>query len=146
MRSCPVTFTEPDRGQFDGYPTGTYSLWFDVPPWAPFVMADTELEEEGTQWLGRIDSLAGARLRIRIQVAEGQAVPRIEVTATCTGPPSYSRVGSLAAGGGDEVVVRGLGPGRFRVEIRKGDGDGAPVMRDVVSDGSGEIPLVLDLR
>ena len=41
--------------------------------------------------------------------------------------------------------MRGLGPGRFRVEIRKGDGDGAPVVRDVVS-GSADIPLILDLR
>ena len=62
-------------GPIRRHPAGTYSLWFDVPPWAPFVMADTELEEQGSQWLGRIDYLAGARLRIRIQVAEGQGGP-----------------------------------------------------------------------
>ncbi len=63
--------------------------------------------------LGEREFPAGSAVRVRVLVEEGQAAPRLSVWAQADGAPGYSR--GLNSGGETDVVLRGLGPGRFSV-------------------------------
>jgi hypothetical protein len=107
------------------------------------VLEDIELGE-GVKDLGDLGPGETAALKVTLLVREGQDFPRADVTATSLGKPVYSR--HATARGKETILLPGLGPGKFRVEVRAGDIFGAPIVREVTSTGEGEIPLLVDLR
>jgi RNA polymerase sigma factor (sigma-70 family) len=100
------------RLSFGAPPDGTYTLWFDIPPYAPLVIRDVRIEGEDVD-LGIRRCETGSSLRVKALVPDGAAAPRLSVWVRPTEPPLYSR--GLNSNGETEVVLGGIGPGRHRV-------------------------------
>jgi hypothetical protein len=117
-------------------------VWADVfAASPPIVLRDVTLGEGDTD-LGAYTPETGASLRLHVLVPEGQDAPRIFVSAARVGEPAYTR--SLNSRGEHEIVVHGLGPGRFRVRAYLA---ARPRLDEAIeSDGASEIVLTLDLR
>jgi hypothetical protein len=141
VKTCQVSWGAVAR--FGGYEPGKYTLWCDPGEAAPFVLEDVKLGEGRTD-LGEVKLVEGATLRVSIVTREGQDPPSAFVTATPLAGPSYSRRAN--SGRKSEMLVKGLGPGKFKVEVRSGDFRAAPAAYEVESTGSGEIPLTHDVR
>jgi hypothetical protein len=129
--------------QVGGFKPGKRTLVIEMRSGAPFVREDVELGE-GVTDLGEIAFPEGATVRVKALVREGQAVPQMTVNASRLDPPGYSRSGTTDRSG--EVLVKGLGPGRFRVDVITGNRKAVAGSYEVLSTGSGEIPLTVDLR
>jgi hypothetical protein len=142
-KTCIVGWTD-GVARFGGYTPGRYTLWCDLATAAPLVLENVELGEGRTD-LGELKFPDGATVRLKVLTREGQQPPSIDALAKTIDPPDYGRTGRSSRGT-DDVLIRGLGPGRFKVEVRTAGLDSTPVNYDVVSTGSGEIPLTLDLR
>jgi hypothetical protein len=99
---------------------------------------------EGETDLGVLRPLPGSSIRLHVRVPEGQDAPRVGLFATRVGEPSYHR--GLNSQGETEVVLRGLGPGRFRVTAAPVMAmGGARLVETVDCDGASEVVLTLDL-
>ena len=119
VQPCPLVFAG-GRVLFGGYVPGRYSLWIDPgDSLAPVILPDVELGE-GETVLGDVDYSEGAQLRINVKVAPGASAPRIHPVARSmadfNGMPLYMR--QLNSSGESEVVLSGLGRGRFSVGVR----------------------------
>ena len=116
---------------------------------APAVLRDAVFGEEGAS-LGPVTLSEGSRVRVRILVKEGQAVPRVSLFATREGLPGYSRF--MNSNGEAEAVLGGLGPGRFRIQSSAIMGPGTQggargaIAESHEIDGSTDLELTLDLR
>ena len=129
--------------RFGGYRPGRYTLWIDVAHKVPVVLRDVELGAGETD-LGTVPVDVGSRLRVHLLVTEGQAVPRVAVFArSLDRRPSYQRTAHGA--GGKEMVVSGLGAGRFDVVVSRQDASSI-FRRTVVADGENDLDLTVDLR
>ncbi len=138
--------------RFAGYEPGTYTLWLDLGQGAPILMRGVVLGPAETD-LGELTPPAGSSIRLKVKVKEGVTAPRLSIWARTEGPPGYVRQ-VTSRGGETELVLTGLGPGRFQVGA-------APVMAafttttagpaqkldaTVEADGANETVLELDLR
>ena len=167
-RIDPVAFRQPRVLYFDGTPSATdpiaesrlvsrdshhelggvepgrYTLWLDVPGFAPVTLRDVVLGKEAID-LGRVELRRGSGVRVNVLVDDGEAVPRVNVSATALDGPRYTRWFD----GSRDIVLRGLGPGRFRVTARPTMGAERGGVSEIVTvDGSNttEVEVVLDLR
>jgi hypothetical protein len=129
---------------FGGHAPGRYTVWIDLgDPTPPLVLRRVDLRA-GVTDLGTRPAPPGGSVRVRVLVPDGQAMPAIRVEAHRTTEPSYER--HEEARTGDDVVVHGLGPGRFRVTATF-HGERRPRLDETIeSDGASEIVLTLDLR
>jgi RNA polymerase sigma-70 factor (ECF subfamily) len=133
-----------DRIQFGGFEAGTYTLWIDVPGAAPVILEGVRLGDGQTD-LGTTRTSPGTTVRLRILVKEGEAVPRVGVSAHGEGNPKYFRWTNTR---GESVVeLKGLGLGKFRFQVTAQMG-ALPknIDRTIQADGTGIIEQVLDLR
>lgn len=127
-----------------GYAPGTYDIWLDVPDAVPVLLTGVKLTD-GHVDLGTIETRTGATVRVSILMKEGDAAPRIGLSAWYLGPRVYSRWTSSR--GESVVTVGGLGPGSFRVMANGQSVGSLPGLdKTVESDGEGVIELTLDLR
>jgi hypothetical protein len=126
-----------------GFKPGKYTLWLDLIESAPLTLVGVELGE-GLTDLGELKFPDGATVRIKILTREGQEVPRINVSASALDKPQYFR--SAGSRSESEVILKGLGPGKFKIDVRSGDFRTPPTTYEIVSTGSGEIPLTHDAR
>ena len=129
--------------RFGGVARGTYTLWFDVPGFAPNVVPGVELGE-GVASLGRVMLRRGASIRVTILAGEGASPPRVALFARALDEPVYRR--GLNSSGEREVVLAGLGPGRFEVS---GFAMGAAWRlspRTVTLGADDEVRITADLR
>jgi hypothetical protein len=101
---------EEGVARFGGFAPGVYVAWFDLPGFAP--LATQVSLGDGETDLGDVRPGAGSTL----QVERVQAGDRISVFVEALDPPVYwrSSAGNQEEG---EVLVRGLGAGRFRARI-----------------------------
>ena len=120
-------------GRFGGFEPGTWTLWFDIPPHAPLVLSDVDLG--ATTDLGLLTPPAGATLRLTVRRKEGDHT-RAGITARKLEEPHYER---WASGHEDEILLPGLGPGRFALRLGSDE-------RIIESDGASTLELTLDLR
>jgi hypothetical protein len=137
---------EGEAHAFGGFPAGTWTLWIDpVADYAPAVVRGAALGEKDTD-LGTVALSEGSRVRVKILVKEGTAVPRIYVWANREEAPKYGR--GINSNGEDTVVVGGFGPGRFRITTSVNMG--SPGMKSINEvrelDGTNDLELTLDLR
>jgi hypothetical protein len=133
---------------FGGWEPGTWTVWIDAGPgFAPAVVRGAVLGEEGAD-LGTVNIVEGSRVRLRVLVKEGQAVPRIALGATREEAPRYTRWTNT--NGEAEGILAGLGPGRFRISARAvmgGPPGGKASLGEVHEvDGIHDLDLSLDLR
>jgi hypothetical protein len=143
VHTCPVTRDE-SGSRIGGYKPGKYTLWCDLGRTAaPLVMEDITLID-GVTDLGDLKLPEGATVRLKIVAREGQEIPRVDVSASPLDKPTYWRSGGSR--GAAEVLLKGLGPGKFKIDVRAGGFGVAPTTYEVTSTGSGEIPLTHDLR
>jgi hypothetical protein len=141
--TCPVTNAE-GSSRIGGYRPGKYTLWCDLGRTAaPLVMEDVTLID-GVTDLGDLKLPEGAAVRVKIVTREGQQAPRVDVSATPIEKPTYRRSGGSR--GTAEVLLKGLGPGKFKVEVRAGDFRAAPAVYEIDSTGSGEIALTHEVK
>jgi hypothetical protein len=98
-----------------GIAPGRYTIWFRLYGGAPLVLEGVDLHD-GVNDLGELRPAKGATLHVRLAVPAGQASPRLTVTATRVAPPRYSV--SVTSNGEAEILVPGLGPGRFEIVAR----------------------------
>ncbi len=136
---------------FGGYEPGTYTVWIDTGSTAPLEQRGVVLGEGETD-LGALATGPGTTVRVRVKAKEGTAVPRLSVWVQHLGEPAYQR-GTNSRGGPDDVLVSGLGAGRFRVTggavMGAMGGGGAPgrgLDETFEADGASEVVLDLDLR
>ena len=137
---------------FGGFEPGTFTLWIDTGSTAPVVRRGVVLGE-GVTDLGALETSPGTTVRVRVKTKEGTAAPRLSVWAVHQGEPAYQR-GTNSRGGPEDVLVTGLGAGRFRVTAAPimgalgvgGDGRGLRIDQVLEVDGTGEVVLDLDLR
>lgn len=141
-----------DAWRAGGFDPGNHSLWIDAALGAPLLRTGVALGEGETD-LGVLEPLPGASVRVRIQVREGAEVPRISAWAQHEGEPPYQR-GTDSPGGAGDVLVTGLGPGRFRFTAAPilgvlgvgGASSGARIDQVLEVDGTEEKVVELDLR
>ena len=147
--SVHAAILEGDTVLFGNYPPGKWTIWIDAGTTAPpTVVRDAELGESGAE-IGPVASPEGSRVRVKILVKDGQAVPRIAVTAWREDEPRYTRW--MNSNGEAEAVLGGLGAGRFRIQTMLNTGGGAPGGKGMLQetrelDGVNDIELTLDLR
>ena len=127
-----------------GYAPGTYDIWLDVPDAVPVLLTGVKLTDRHVD-LGTVETRPGATVRVSILTKEGDAAPRIGLSAWYLGPRAYSRW--TTSRGENVVTVAGLGPGSFRVTTNGQSVAALPrIDQTVESDGEGVIELTLDLR
>jgi hypothetical protein len=97
---------------FGGYAPGTYTLWVDTGPWEPVVIRDAVLGPGDTD-LGTVSLSKGRSIVVEILAKEGQAVPRLGITASRKTEPKYHRWTDTSR----EPRLTGLGPGVFDVIV-----------------------------
>ncbi|HEU4396164.1 MAG TPA: hypothetical protein VFS92_11420, partial [Planctomycetota bacterium] len=138
-----------DTVAFGNYPPGKWTLWIDTGGGtaAPTVVRDAELGEAGAD-IGPVATTEGSRVRVKVLVKDGQAVPRIAVFAMREDEPKYNR--GMNSNSEAEAVLAGLGPGRFRIQAFPNMGSG-PGGKGAISeihelDGVHDLELTLDLR
>jgi hypothetical protein len=101
--------------RFTGVPRGRATLWIDAgDPFAPLRLADVEVRA-GINDLGTAEFPRGSALRVRVPVKEGQAAPRIYVSATREAAPELMR--DVNSDGEAEVVLAGLEAGVYTVHL-----------------------------
>lgn len=132
------------RFRIGGFPPEVLTLWIDAPGSAPKVLRGVRLFG-GANDLGVLPMEEGATVRIDLTLGPGAAPPNLFVLAMSEDGPPHSR--GLNYYGKGEVLLRGLGPGRYRVTVHPGGAPGTVLLTEhVQSEGSGVIPLALDLR
>jgi hypothetical protein len=129
-------------------PPGTYTLWIDAPPFAPFVLRGLQIGTDDID-LGQRAFPVGSSVRLHVLVKEGEAAPRLALSAQCSEHPGHTR--SLNSGGETDVTLHGLGPGRFGVSwwIISGSGLKRPPAPTIITvDGAASTvhEIELDLR
>jgi len=132
-----VAVLQDGVARFGGFAPGAYVAWFDLPGYAP-VARTVDLSREDENDLGEVRPGEGTTLRVE-RVQEGD---RIGVRVDALDPPVYTR-GSSAPADAAEVLVRGLGSGRFRVQIyiMRKVGGGTSFDRTIEADG--RLPVTL---
>lgn len=124
-------------------PRGRWTFWIDpTADFAPFVLRGIAVDGRTELDAPALD--AGSSLRVHLLVPEGSAPPRIGLFAFAQGEPSYTR--GLNSRGEAEVVLAGLGAGRFRVSMGTVMAHGDTQQRELELDGKSDRELELDLR
>jgi hypothetical protein len=123
-----------------GFAPGRYTIVVRVGSGAPVVLPDVDLQD-GVTDLGELRPPKGAALRLRLAVPAGQAAPALRVTVTRTSAPRYAI--EFLSKGETEIVVPGLGAGRFEVVARRASQRGGDVLRRTV-DCDGLRDVVID--
>jgi hypothetical protein len=124
-------------------PRGRWTLWIDPgSDVAPLLLRDVEVD--GRTELPPVVFEPGSSVRVRLLLPAGQDPPRIALVARSAAAPEYVR--QLTSRGEREVVLSGLGPGRFRVSYATLASWGAGETREIDCDGTSEVALELDLR
>jgi hypothetical protein len=132
--------------RFGGFKPGSWTLWIDVPDYAPLTLRDVALGAGQTD-LGLAPLSRGSSVRVTVLTGPNVSVPRIGVFAFHQDAPQYTR-GMNSRGGAPEAVLHGLGPGRFKVRFSTIMGGGGNRNREetIVVDGKNDAQLTLDLR
>jgi hypothetical protein len=138
---------ESERLTFGAPADGTYTLWFDIPPYAPLVVRGVTFDGADVD-LGAQRCEMGSRLHVKALVREGGVAPRLSVWVKSLEPPIYTR--GLNSEGETEVFLGGLGPGRHRVMVlpvmEAGSGKRVQLEIEVDGDPSTVEQIELDLR
>jgi len=142
-RSPRTTGAASEVVQLVEIPTGRWTLFLDPGgEAAPLLRTGVEISEAGTD-LGTLTLGPGSVLRV--QIADGRANKSgpFNVSAHHVGAPEYTRWWQRAVG--PELLLPGLGAGRFDVKI--GDSTGKELWRGTAEcDGAHETALAVDLR
>ena len=124
-------------------PAGRWNLWLDASgKLAPLVLRGVEIA--GVTELPAMSFGAGSSLRVRVQSPEGSDPPRIYVYAESLVAPFYHR--SINSRGEAEVLLPGLGPGRFRVKMSVIMDHSRTPEQEVELDGESEVSLDFEPR
>jgi hypothetical protein len=132
-----------EQGQLKcgGLPAGTWTLWLDVPDFAPVTLEQVIVPKEGVD-LGTIPLSRGSTVRFVYEAEEGQALARATVWLQSLGEPRYVR----SVNGTEAVLeVTGLGPGRF--QLGGGPrGPGTALSGEIELDGTSTVERVVGGR
>jgi hypothetical protein len=100
--------------RFGGLAPGRYKIWVDPgASFAPLTLDDAELKA-GVNELGPVSFTRGSTLRLRLQIADGAAAPRMFASAESEGSPSYRR--QMSSEGDGLVELSGLAAGKFKLQ------------------------------
>ncbi len=142
-RWIPAPYVEGEL-RFGGIAAGRCTLLVDLgSKFAPLALRDTPIEIGRTQ-LPAAMFVTGARIRTRILTAKGTDPPRIYASAEHRGAPVYRR--GVNSRGEAEVVLEGLGAGKFHFSVGTESGWQRTMERDVELGEAGEVILDFDLR
>lgn len=133
----------PGGARFSGYRPGTYTLWLDVPPFAPTVLSAVTLGPGRTD-LGRVALAAGARVRVRVVPAAGQPAPSVNVAAYAEDPKHWRAVG--AQDGTQPIELSGLARGPYRLMVSLSRSGETVLDEPLVVQGSEVVERVVTLR
>lgn len=128
-------------------PPGRWTVWVDPGSYAPLLLEDQVLAKPPIR---PVPLTLGGGVRAKVLLPAGGEDPVVLVTATRDDPdhPSYERTEGEQ---GREQTVRGLGPGRFRVQVVVWrdviDDENPPGLEETLEVREGEIvERVIDLR
>ncbi len=124
-----------------GLPPGKYTLWIEAYQKAPIIKKNVTVGE-GVTDLGMLQQPVGATIRVRV-ATQSDTKPQTWVQVHHQGEPKYQRSMWLQMADGKDLVVKGLGAGRFKVTVRVfGQGfvnNQEPIYDEEVElDGTGE--------
>ena len=140
-RRAPV---ENGRFRAAGLPSGRFTLWIDVPGFAPCVLPAVTIDADGLD-LGDLPVTRGSALRVHALTATGAAAPRIWVQARRRESPPFDRF--VNSTGEAEVVLAGFAPGTYDVRLLVIASHPATSVTKVVEiDGRSDATIDLDLR
>jgi len=116
---APIMQLAPgQRFRAGGFEPGRYTLWIEVGGGAPLVLSDVDLKD-GVNDLGELRPPRGGSVRVRVTTPAGGAPQTTAVFVVRLDPPAYMRG---ATSRDSEIVVAGLGPGRFEVRVSQTGG------------------------
>ena len=122
-------------------PVGTWTLWLDVPDFAPVTLEGVEVTKEGAD-LRTIRLSRGSTVRFVYEVREGQDLPRATVWLQSLSEPRYLR---SVNGTGAVLEVTGLGAGRFQLG-GGARGPGTAPSGEIEVDGTSTVERTLGAR
>jgi hypothetical protein len=125
------------------YTPGTYTMWIDVAGYAPRVLRDVELRA-GQTALPRVELSRGSSIRVQLLPKAGESPPSVYLFASSTAAPWYSR--GLQASGKAELLIQGLGAGKFRLTGGVNPGQPNSFRREVEVDGTNSVDVEWELR
>jgi hypothetical protein len=128
-----------NAGSLTGVPAGKWTIWLNIDPFQPAVLAGTTVDQDETD-LGRVSFDRGSELEIHVIERPGRSLSSIRVQAWHRDEPAYSR--TAQARGGQPCIVHGLGPGRFLVKITTNDrAELDPRDFEITADGLSKVRL-----
>jgi hypothetical protein len=130
--------------RFGGYLAGTYDVFLDHATRAPVFLRGIVLDDEDRD-LGDVELPAGGACRVRAEPPRGEHDPLV-VHAWSLGVPAYRREGVRADDG--SFLIRGLGVGKFRVQVSTVPGATRPRFgrAEFAGDGRATETLTIPLR
>jgi len=136
--------------RFCSVPPGVYTLWIDVPGFAPARIPAAGLGADATD-LGRVPMSRGSTLRVRLRADVSAPIWGVRVTATPHDAPTVERWATGDVSKTRDLELWGLAAGahRIRVEVQRRHFDPFVVVgadREVDVDGASETAIDVDLR
>jgi hypothetical protein len=130
--------------RFTGVPRGRATLWIDAARgFAPLVLADIEVAAGLTE-LGSAEFSKGSTLRVHLKVKEGQAAPRIYVSAKRAAEPALFR--DHNSNGELDVLLSGLEAGKYTVTLSSIMANTRGSEQQIEFDGKSDVDIDMDLR
>jgi len=140
-RKVPIQIEE-GRLSCGSLPAGTWTLWLDIRGFVPLTLEGVEVAEAGVD-LGTLSLSRGSSLRLVYKVKDGQSPPRVYVWLHALSEPRYVRGTNSDQA---EVVVSGLGAGRYSVTARPQAGGAGAFSEEIEVDGTNTVDRTIDLR
>ena len=140
-RKVPIQIEE-GRLSCGSLPAGTWTLWLDIRGFVPLTLEGVEVSEAGVD-LGTLSLSRGSSLRLVYKIKDGQSPPRVYVWLHALSEPRYVRGTNSDQA---EVVVSGLGAGRYSVRARPQAGGAGAFAEEIEVDGTSMVERTIDLR
>jgi hypothetical protein len=105
------------EARFGGFAPGRYTVWIDIPPFAPRVLTGVDLGARTTD-LGEVRLDEGLAVHVRVKPRPGGAVGLLNLQARAVEGPETTR--GILERTGHEITLTGLRPGKHHVQLFEG--------------------------
>ena len=141
-RRVPFTLRN-DTLLFGSLPSGTWTLWLDVPGFAPTTLPDVRIPAEGLD-LGALALSQGSTVRIRVTTRRGGVAPAMSFWVQSLDSPPHTR--GVSAVSAEEIVIRGLAAGRYVLRGGPDQDQSQKMEEELRADGTNTIERTFEVR
>lgn len=142
--SLDIEVLEEGGCRATGFEPGTYTLFFDIEPFAPRVLRGIALGQEVTD-LGELTFEAGSCVNVTVKAAATAGISSVGARTEAIDGPRYGR-SSVTMEGVERI--RGVGAGRHRLHVHwnRADGGGGGREQEVEVDGVHDVAVEIDVE